>query len=187
MPTRPCAWTPKPALRRHANRRDVTFRLPLRGQHRLTQTVTGGRPVSRLTACARARTRAPEVRASLGRPSGAVKETRARRAYRTGFSCAIVCARLVPAHAFACAVKRETGSAPALNLCCPRNGKRPAVQMFMLHRACVFDATVRYIRMNAGGKAKRVRPPARIPARCGGGRAFLGVTPPAAGIREGRM
>jgi len=59
--------------------------------------------------------------------------------------------------------------------------------MFMLHRACVFDATVRYIWMNAGGKAKRVRPPARIPARCGGGRAFLDVTPPAAGIREGRM
>src|SRR3569623_2514416 len=108
MPTRPCAWTPKPALRRHANRRDVTFRLPLRGQHRLTQTVTGGRPVSRLTACARARTRAPEVRASLGRPSGAVKETRARRAYRTGFSCAIVCARLVHAHAFACAVFRDS-------------------------------------------------------------------------------
>jgi len=27
----------------------------------------------------------------------------------------------------------------ALNLCCPRNGKRPAVRS---HRACVFDATV---------------------------------------------
>jgi hypothetical protein len=134
MPTRPCAWTSKPAPRRHANYDGATFRLPLRGQHRLTRSMAGGRPVSRLTACARARIRAPEVRASVGPAPRAVKETQAGRAYRTGLACAIVCARLVPAHAFACAVKRETGSAPALNLCCPRNGKRPAAQFFAAPR-----------------------------------------------------
>jgi hypothetical protein len=39
---------------------ETAFRLPLRGQHRLTRSVAGGHPVSRLTACARARGRAPK-------------------------------------------------------------------------------------------------------------------------------
>ena len=178
MPTRPCAGTSKPALRRHANQHDAAFRLPLRGQHRLARSMPGGRPVSRLTACARARTRAPEVRASVGPELCDVKKTQAGRACRSGFSCAIVCARLVPAHAFACAVKRETGSALALNLCCPRNGKRPAARI-SLRRACVSKPlSDPFERMRAG--SKRVRPPARIPARRGGGLADVGHTPPPA-------
>ena len=179
MSARPCAGTSKPALRRHANQHDGAFRLPLRGQHRLAHSMRGGRPVSRLTACARARTRAPEVRASVGPEPCHVKKTQAGRACRSGFSCAIVCARLVPAHAFACAVKRETGSALAPNLCCPRNGKRPAAQI--VHRAAhAFGSHCPIHSNECGREGKRVRPPARIPARRGGGPADAGHTPPPA-------
>jgi len=186
MPTRPCAWTSKPAPRRHANRHDVAFRLPLRGQHRLTRSMRGGRPVSRLTACARARTRAPEVRASVGRAPCAVKKTQARHAYRTGLPCAIVCARLVPAHALACAVKRETGSALALNLCCPRNGKRPAARLFFApHMRFQCHCPAHSNECGREGKAREAASPDTGQTRrrpC-----VVNVTPPAAGIREGRM
>ena len=51
----------KPALHRFVR----CVRLPLRGQHRLAR-LSCRLPVSRLTACARTRTRAPKVRASVG-------------------------------------------------------------------------------------------------------------------------
>ena len=116
------------------------FRLPLRGQRRLTRSVAGGRPVSRLTACARARARAPEVRASLGPRPRAVKETQAGSAYRARAPCAIVwrafgartCVQRVQ-------LNGKQAALNALNLCCPRNGKRPAAPDSFLCAAHAFS------------------------------------------------
>ncbi|CAE6778529.1 hypothetical protein R69927_06651 [Paraburkholderia domus] len=125
------------------NQPGTAFRLPLRGQHRLTRSIAGGAPVSRLTACARARTRAPKVRASLGREPRPVKEARAAAgAFRPAdAACRVLSyARVWCPHMRShVQLNGKQAALAALNLCCPRNGTRPAV---LAHRACVFDATV---------------------------------------------
>ncbi|CAH2807902.1 MAG: hypothetical protein CPDRYMAC_6630 [uncultured Paraburkholderia sp.] len=116
-----------------------------------------------------------KVRASVGREARAVKEGTDRQGLSDGASCAIVCARLVPAHALACAVKRETRQRfHALNLCCPRNGKRPAapVSPAMPHMRFFMSLSGAFQRMRAGRQSAWAASPdtgqtrRRSPALC---------------------
>lgn len=144
MPTRPCAWTSKPAPRRS-------------GTHRFSLTVAGAAQVDPVHCrwapcfpfnCMRTSAHtSTKVRASLGRAPRAVKETRAsaRPFHSAGAACHVLSyARVWCPHMRShVQLNGKQAALAALNLCCPRNGKRPAV---LSHRACVFDATVRRIR-----------------------------------------
>lgn len=111
-----------------------------------------------------------KVRASLGPRALVVKETPAAKAYRTGRRV-LSYARVWCPHMRSHVQLNGKQTAPcALNLCCPRNGKRPVAREAVLsRRACVFHC---HCLTNPDGKAKRMRPPARIPARRGGGEHF---------------
>ncbi len=107
MPTRPCAWTSKQAPQY------VTYRISLTVAGAAQVDPVHGRrapcfPFNCMRTSAHTSTK---VRASVGPRPGAVKKTRGAARLSDGPPCAIVSARLVPAHAFACAVKRETGRA----------------------------------------------------------------------------
>jgi hypothetical protein len=96
-----------------------------------------------------------------------------------GHRCAIVCTASGAASARrrSYAVKRETGNATMRPTCAvPANGKRPADLMSAHALRC-------HCRPSADGKAKRVRPSARIPAGCKG----ANVTVASRRFRGGRI
>jgi hypothetical protein len=99
-----------------------------------------------------------QVRARAGPRPCAVKETPASDPYRTGRRVLSYARVWCPHMHSRVQLNGKQAARHALNLCCPRNGKRPATpDSFLLRRACVFTATVQ--RTGREGKAHEAASP----------------------------
>ena len=144
MPTRPCAWTSKPAPRRSRTHR---FSLTVAGAAQVDPVHCRWAPCFPFNCMRTSAHTSTKVRASLGRAPRAVKETRAstRPFHSAGAACRVLSyARVWCPHMRShVQLNGKQAALAALNLCCPRNGKRPAA--FEPHMS--FEATVRRARM----------------------------------------